>query len=127
MEGHLEDSVVPLHFDVLISAAVFVELAHFKFHLLSFSRAWLPRGSVEKGAVALGLGLNCCRWPSPDAGLAVSTIASVSAPRSSNRTCRFAASGSRCNPPRCSRNCDRSASRLTTPNWPSMYWPEFFR
>ena len=44
--------------------------------------------------MALGLGLNCCRQLSPNAGVAVHTIASVSAPRSSNRTCRFAASGS---------------------------------
>ncbi len=44
--------------------------------------------------MALGLGLNCGRRLSPRAGVAVHTIASVSAPRSSNRTCRFAASGS---------------------------------
>src|SRR6266851_971605 len=61
--------------------------------LLSFSRV---AAAVESrsGAVALGLGLNCCRQLSPNAGVAVHTIASVSAPRSSNRTCRFAASGS---------------------------------
>ena len=44
--------------------------------------------------MAVGVGDSCCRRLSLCAGASFRFPASVSAPRSSNRTCRFSASGS---------------------------------